>query len=152
VNDDAGLLPRAQSEPEAPDSLRGTGAQRRAPAPRARWRAPSDLDARRLYGSQSQPPCGRARGRRPATLTCSRERRHPMMPTRQRTTAVRYGSRRWLEEYGRTLQRDEIRLVQGYRGLDPETQETLRIFMSRLVVDRAMKLNRLPAEDQALVG
>jgi hypothetical protein len=48
-------------------------------------------------------------------------------------------SPRFLERYGRTLQRPEIRLVQGFRGLAPTTQDALLRLVGGLVVDAARR-------------
>ena len=42
----------------------------------------------------------------------------------------------WREAYGRGLSREEIRLVQAYRGLDASTQDFLLAFASELVITR----------------
>jgi hypothetical protein len=45
-------------------------------------------------------------------------------------------SQRFLERYGRSLSRQEIRLVQGYRGMAPEAQLVLLNTASALVPAR----------------
>jgi hypothetical protein len=44
-------------------------------------------------------------------------------------------SQRFLANYGRNLQNEEIRLVEGYRGLSPQQQEGLLQLVSALVLD-----------------
>jgi hypothetical protein len=53
-------------------------------------------------------------------------------------TAKPYMGRAWREEYGRSLTRDEIRLLQAYRGVAQKDgfQEHLLNFASALVIDR----------------
>jgi hypothetical protein len=46
-------------------------------------------------------------------------------------------SQRFLEKYGRTLRREEVRLVQGYRGLSLKQREGLLMFVSAIVIDNA---------------
>jgi hypothetical protein len=46
-------------------------------------------------------------------------------------------SRTWLAEYGRSLTRDEIRLVQGFRGLNRSQQQNALTYMSDRVIERA---------------
>jgi hypothetical protein len=48
-------------------------------------------------------------------------------------------SQTWREEYGRSLAREEIRLVQAYRGLETPAQDLLLRLGSRLVVARARR-------------
>lgn len=43
------------------------------------------------------------------------------------------------EEYGRSLSREEIRLVQAYRGVDQMAKETLLLVASRLVMWRGAR-------------
>jgi hypothetical protein len=45
-------------------------------------------------------------------------------------------SKRFLSTYGQRLRREEIRLVQGYRGLAPTQREGLLMLVSALVIDR----------------
>ena len=47
----------------------------------------------------------------------------------------RYFGRAWRAAYGLTLTRDEVRLVQGLRGVSAEMQAHLLAFASFLVVD-----------------
>jgi hypothetical protein len=54
-------------------------------------------------------------------------------------------SQRFLEKYGRNLKREEIRLVQGYRGLPAPKQAALLALVSSMIVDGARE-----AEDAAL--
>jgi hypothetical protein len=53
-------------------------------------------------------------------------------------------SKAWLAKYGQTLNRDEIRLVQAYRGLSPTDQQGLSILASRLVIERATDSTESP--------
>ena len=46
-------------------------------------------------------------------------------------------SSRWLSTYGRGLTRDEIRLVQGYRGLPRKQQAALLQLLGDLIVSDA---------------
>ena len=46
-------------------------------------------------------------------------------------------SQAWLARYGQGLSREEIRLVQAYRGLDAQQQEGAVMLLSSLVVQRA---------------
>jgi hypothetical protein len=51
-------------------------------------------------------------------------------PTKRRSESLdgsyhRYLSMAWRAEYGATMTRDEVRLVQGFRGVNRETQELL---------------------------
>jgi hypothetical protein len=46
-------------------------------------------------------------------------------------------SKRFLATYGSRLKREEIRLVQGYRGLSPEKRAALLTLVSYLVIERA---------------
>jgi hypothetical protein len=51
-------------------------------------------------------------------------------------------SRGWLEQYGRTLTREEIRLVQAYRGLEADQRAALLNDTSRRVIKRAQAVSR----------
>ena len=63
--------------------------------------------------------------------------------TRKSTTRRRqpkrpqpWPSRRWLEQYGRTLTGDEIQLVQAHRGIAEPEQRVLRQYAAHLVINR----------------
>lgn len=60
-----------------------------------------------------------------------------MSKTQSATRSDGYQSPQWLARYGRTLSHDEIRLVQGYRGLPRHLQEHLRKYASGLVIEHA---------------
>ena len=49
-------------------------------------------------------------------------------------TRHRYMSKAWREAYGATLSHAEIKLIQGFRGLDRDTQELLCEITKELVV------------------
>lgn len=63
--------------------------------------------------------------------------------TTKKESAPRYFGRQWRAAYGLTLKRDEMRLVQGFRGLQPAMQQRLLMFVSGLVVERASE-GRIP--------
>ncbi len=46
-------------------------------------------------------------------------------------------SKAWREQYSRSLTREEIRLVQAYRGLVLDVQQLLLKLASRLIIRRA---------------
>lgn len=46
----------------------------------------------------------------------------------------RYFSKAWREAYGATLTHAEVKLIQGFRGLDPELQALLCEVMKELVI------------------
>ncbi len=59
-------------------------------------------------------------------------------PSRGKRPPARHPySKAWREAYGRGLTRDEIRLVQGYRGLSKRTQGLVLTLVARLVLKRA---------------
>ena len=57
----------------------------------------------------------------------------------QSTTSQPY-SRSWLEQYGRELTRDEITLVQAFRGLTKKDRAGLRELAAALVIARTKRL------------
>jgi hypothetical protein len=50
-------------------------------------------------------------------------------------------SQRSLEQFGRSLTRDELRLVQGYRGLPAVKQAALDTALRAILVDRTQEAN-----------
>ena len=62
-------------------------------------------------------------------------------------------SQRWLESYARALTVDEIRLIQGFRGLSERMQQTVSVLMMELALQHATKtLHGRSAEDELLLA
>ena len=63
-------------------------------------------------------------------------------PAIERSESHRYMSKAWRAEYGATLTVDEVRLLQGFRGLDRDTQALVAAVMPELM---------LPATQRSLI-
>ena len=63
-------------------------------------------------------------------------------PATARSESHRYMSKAWRAEYGATLTQAEVRLVQGFRGLDRDTQELVAATLTELM---------LPATQRSLI-
>jgi hypothetical protein len=66
-------------------------------------------------------------------------------------TARALYSRTWLAQYGQGLKRDEIRLVQAYRGLPREKQAAVRTVLASMIMTGAEirdAVSRLDARDE----
>ena len=77
--------------------------------------------------------------------------------TTRRTEALggparhRYMSKAWREAYGATIATDEVRLLQGFRVLDRETQELIAATMTELVVATAAAADRNERRQPSIV-